>query len=509
MAFSDAVACLQSIDVAVKSISLAGAESGTHRECVIEDCVSQIRALVAQANGLTMEIRESTFEFGHHTVEAFPDLLDLSARCRRGGLLGIHVRPTANDRHLRNVLQVIGGNESGWTDLEETIPIATRISRLGLRGITVSGEAITHRSSGLWARVDSGDKPVWANGWKEEIQAEEARVLEHEVGQRVLLDLRAVPFGTPYRTRAIQTLGGLLARLVEQDRLSAAVTLWDAIEAAGARSDRPLQPGELDAIHATLEPFRSEAFVRKLVRRGRPAPDDAVAAFVVRLGGKTIERLLRDSTVPTAPERNSLLTTLARHDRAPFVRMFAQEDDCLRERALVVLLEADQIVSAELLEDLAAATGALRTRALDALMHQHPERLPAQKLLGLLDDPELAVRLLVLRRLLESRPADAYPTLESWFRARQRSLSFSERKLVLACLGATGGEQGLALLAELIEPRGLFRRNGGESDDRLCAVHALEHVALAAADDLLEQLADSKDDHVRDAARVVRRARER
>jgi HEAT repeats len=179
----------------------------------------------------------------------------------------------------------------------------------------------------------------------------------------------------------------------------------------------------------------------------------------------------------------------------------------LRDRQSKALPEAIRVCRRLGLQPVVAPLG-------DLVGHPDPEvRLAAVETLGALgtpgalsllerglDDEEHRVRLAAVNVVAQRGYKGALKRLEAVVQGRgPRDLERAERRQYFEAYAAVAGPNGLDLLADILEPRGFFRRKES-ADTRTCAAYAIARIRNGAAREVLERAAQDKDLPVRNAA---------
>jgi HEAT repeat protein len=122
-----------------------------------------------------------------------------------------------------------------------------------------------------------------------------------------------------------------------------------------------------------------------------------------------------------------------------------------------------------------------------------------------LDDEDRAVRLAAVILVVERGYRGALRRLETIVLGKtQNELERAERRQFFEAYAVLGGPAVLPQLADLVEPKGLFRRKES-SEVRTCAAYAIAKLPVPEARAILERLQSDKDLPVRNAAaRAVR-----
>jgi HEAT repeat protein len=119
-----------------------------------------------------------------------------------------------------------------------------------------------------------------------------------------------------------------------------------------------------------------------------------------------------------------------------------------------------------------------------------------------LDDPDHSVRLAAVAIVVDKGYRAAIRRLEAVVQGRSRhELERAERRQFFEAYATLGGPDVLPTLAEILEPKKLFRRRRRESSEtRTCAAYAVARLQTPAARAVLERIQLDKDLPVRNAA---------
>lgn len=122
-----------------------------------------------------------------------------------------------------------------------------------------------------------------------------------------------------------------------------------------------------------------------------------------------------------------------------------------------------------------------------------------------LDDEDRTVRLAAVSLVVERGYRGALRRLETIVMGKtQNELERAERRQFFEAYAVLGGPAVLPQLADMVEPKGLFRRKES-SEVRTCAAYAIARLSVPEARAILERLQSDKDLPVRNAAaRAVR-----
>lgn len=117
-----------------------------------------------------------------------------------------------------------------------------------------------------------------------------------------------------------------------------------------------------------------------------------------------------------------------------------------------------------------------------------------------LDDEEHRVRVAAVNVIAQRGYKGALKRLEAVVQGRgPRVLERAEKRQFFEAYAAVAGPNGLELLADILEPRGLFRRKESP-DTRTCAAYAVARIRNSAAREVLERATQDKELPVRNAA---------
>jgi HEAT repeat protein len=117
-----------------------------------------------------------------------------------------------------------------------------------------------------------------------------------------------------------------------------------------------------------------------------------------------------------------------------------------------------------------------------------------------LDDADRAVRLAAVSVVAARGYKGALKRLEAVVGGTgPHELERAEKRQFFEAYAAVAGESGLELLADLLEPKGLFRRKE-PAEIRTCAAYAVALIRTPAARDVLQRATQDKELSVRNAA---------
>lgn len=117
-----------------------------------------------------------------------------------------------------------------------------------------------------------------------------------------------------------------------------------------------------------------------------------------------------------------------------------------------------------------------------------------------LDDPDRAVRLSAVAFVVDKGYRASLRRLEAAVQGRgPHELERAERRQFFEAYATLGGPEVLSVLADILEPRGLFRRKES-TETRTCAAYAIARLRTPEARAVLERIQLDKDLPVRNAA---------
>jgi HEAT repeat protein len=117
-----------------------------------------------------------------------------------------------------------------------------------------------------------------------------------------------------------------------------------------------------------------------------------------------------------------------------------------------------------------------------------------------IDDAERAVRLAAVTIAAGRGYKGALKRLEAVVQGKgPRELERAERRQFFEAYATIAGPGGLALLGEILEPKGLFKRKESP-ETRTCAAYAIAKIRTAEARGYLERAANDKELSIRNAA---------
>jgi hypothetical protein len=172
--------------------------------------------------------------------------------------------------------------------------------------------------------------------------------------------------------------------------------------------------------------------------------------------------------------------------------------------AMAVRLGLSQLVPS-IVKHLGSESVAVRLAAVRALgVFATPTSVGAIE--TVLDDPERTVRQAALSILMERGGSRGLlPRLDALlFDGVDHGWERSERRAMFEAYGQLAGPGGISRLAELLEPKGLFRRKGSP-EVRACALFALGRIRTFDARLLVDKFTTDKEPVVRSAANSILR----
>jgi len=337
--------------------------------------------------------------------------------------------------------------------------------------------------------------------WSHEILLEEYRNLQLETGLAIIEDLRRQDTVSSYRRAASRLLSRLFSRLMKEGQVHAALRLLEGID-----DDESLSSEDLSLVSDVLEEFRDESFLRPFLHSLPTAKDPAIASFLLRLGDGVVPMLLQEVRRTKSESIHLLLEAMVAQNPEPFTAALEAASLETRELALNYLLSAGDKIPSDCLQRLSNSDSTwLRAKALRVLIEHHPECVPARSVLDLLDDASAAVRQEGLRWLERTRDPQYFGAVLQWFRRKNKSLSFSERKQAFVTIAYLGGAAALGFLHEWIDLPDPVELEDFDRDNRLCAIFALGSLDLPEARSTLETLSQSQDGEIQKAAREALR----
>ena len=256
------------------------------------------------------------------------------------------------------------------------------------------------------------------------------------------------------------------ARLSDPAILSQLLQSLEEAEALPTDDDIGQVLGELHAegleTMLTFLPTLKRAGIRALLE----ASIDRLAAANLPV----VQQMLENGTSPALPGAVALCGRLRLQAMVPYLdRLVAHQDAGVRRETVVALGNV-------------ASAGALTAL----------ERA--------LDDADHSVRLAAVAIVVEKGYRAAIRRLEAVVQGKSRhELERAERRQFFEAFATLGGPDVLPTLAEILEPRKLFRRRES-SETRTCAAYAIARLQTPEARAVLERIALDKDLPVRNAA---------
>ncbi|MGH7560094.1 MAG: HEAT repeat domain-containing protein [Gemmatimonadales bacterium] len=263
-----------------------------------------------------------------------------------------------------------------------------------------------------------------------------------------------------------QHLESFQTRLSEPAILS---QLLQSLEEASALPDDE----DIGQVLGELRPEGLETMLVFLPRLKRPAIRQILEASVDRLGAAHLDAVLR---------------ILLRRDSEALPGAVAF---CRRLRLQPTVPALEQLVTHEDAEVRQAAVEALGAIG-------SPGALTALE--RALDDAERNVRLAAVQAVATSGHKGALRRLETVVQGKYpHELERGEKRQFFEAYAAIAGPPALVALADILEPRGLFRRRE-TAETRTCATYAIARLGTAEARTVLERMQQDKELSVRNAA---------
>ena len=353
---------------------------------------------------------------------------------------------------------------------------------------------------------------------------QETRVLKLQVDQEYSRDSRRASFDALLDTFELQP-----AAIVREEIL----TIFDSL------FPNLLNRGEFRVVAALLREFRT---IAQRVTVLEPAIRERLNSFQARLSEPAIlaqllqaleevEALPEDEDVGQvlgelhAEGLETMLTFLPSIKRPGIRKILEASIDRLAGAHVDVVLGLLAKEESQALSGAVALCGRLRlqvaVQALDKLIGHSDAgvRREAVQALGsiaspgaltalerALDDPDRAVRLAAVGFVVDKGYRASLRRLEAVVQGRgPHELERAERRQFFEAYATLGGPEVLAILSDILEPRGLFRRKES-TETRTCAAYAIARLRTPQARAVLERIQLDKDLPVRNAA--VRALRE-
>jgi len=294
-----------------------------------------------------------------------------------------------------------------------------------------------------------------------------------------------------------------------------------------------LNRGEFRAVAGLLREFRT---IAERVRVLEPANRERLLSFQGRLSepgilSQLLQSLEESETLPDdddvgqvlgelhAQGLETMIIFLPTLKRPGFRAILEASIDRLAAANLPMVVQLLEEASSPALAGAAALCGRLRLQvtvpALDKLV-AHPDavvRKEAVEALGVigspgaltaleraLDDPDRLVRLAAVGIVVDKGYRAVLRRLEAVVQGKTRhELERAERRQFFEAYATLGGPDVLPTLADILEPRRLFRRKES-SETRTCAAYAIARLQTAEARAALERVQLDKDLPVRNAA---------
>lgn len=328
-----------------------------------------------------------------------------------------------------------------------------------------------------------------------------------------LLDIFELQVNTAVREEVISVLESVFPNLLNRGEFRVVAWLLRELRLIGHRV-AAIDP----AVRGKLDSFENRLSEPALLAQMLQAVDEAVGS----VQDEDMTELLKELRVPAL---EPLLVHLGgvRNERARNILEQAADRivrghvdaflEVLRRRDFAALTGAIGIVRRI---ELQPAIGPLG----DLVGHQDPAvRLAAVDTLGQLgtpgalsllergvDDADRAVRLAAVGIVANRGYKGALKRLEAVVQGKgPHELERAEKRQFFEAFAIVAGPKGLPMLAEILEPKGMFRRKESP-DTRTCAAYAIARIKTAEARNILERVAADKELSVRNA--VTRALRE-
>ncbi len=272
-------------------------------------------------------------------------------------------------------------------------------------------------------------------------------------------------------------------------------SLHEAVLSFEHRLSSPEILDQVFRILADHETHPTDEDIGEVLRELKPAALPVVLAHLGRITDPGIRRTLESSVDAIARMQPDALVTLVKT---------APPDVLISALALAARLGIVQVVPA-IVEHLRAGDPPLRLAAVRALGELNtPTAIAAIE--AAVGDPERNVRQAALTLLLaRGGSGGLVKRLDTMlFDGADRGWERSEQRAMFEAYGSLAGAPGIARLAELLEPRGMFRRRA-PADTMASALFALSKIRTPQARAVVERFSADKEPVVRSAANAALR----
>ncbi len=328
-----------------------------------------------------------------------------------------------------------------------------------------------------------------------------------------LLDIFELQVNTAVREEVISVLESVFPNLLNRGEFRVVAWLLRELRLIGHRV-AAIDP----AIRVKLDSFENRLSEPALLAQMLQAVDEAVGS----VQDEDMTELLKELRVPAlepllvhlAGVRNERTRNILEQAADRIVRGHVDAFlELLRRRDFPALPGAIEIVRRIELQPAIAPLG-------DLVGHQDAAvRLAAVETLGQLgtpgalsllergvDDADRLVRLAAVGIVSARGYKGALKRLEAVVQGKgAHELERAEKRQFFEAFAVVAGPKGLPMLAEILEPKGMFRRKESP-DTRTCAAYAIARIKTAEAREILERIANDKELSVRNA--VTRALRE-
>ena len=304
-------------------------------------------------------------------------------------------------------------------------------------------------------------------------------------------DAVATPQGEQRLDRVAQILETYFALLVREGQLAEATTIVERLKGAwpetdsvpGGALERMADADRLAPLHEALEMRTgSPEEVQSLLVHFGPAAVDAVCQFLDQSKSPALRRLYAQTLGqigdPAVPEVVARFRRSSEGERAAYtVALGAMRGDEVVSTLLEAIEDPDQAVRREGVRALAAQTD---ERARDALLRT-----------ALDDDVERITRIIALGGLRSKGQQLDYQSLLQRIQSRRyRSLTDEEKTLLFLAFGATGKDDAVGVLRDILTPSWFPWRQ--RRDDWTRAASALVRLGTPKAVQALEEFSRNR-----------------
>jgi HEAT repeat protein len=338
---------------------------------------------------------------------------------------------------------------------------------------------------------------------RDELQKELKRDTRADV-LRALFDRLEEPENRARQSEVLGILETLLPNFLSRGALVAATNVLRELrrlEGLPGMFDEERLKASRAILDRVSEPSTIEELIAALYNGTIRASSAQLGAFLRFLRGGALAPLLRESETVAHKELQAVLRKavqgIANQNRGALVELLAEEDGVIAAAA-ARLAGQIQVVEAgpALVRLLRHDDAEVRLAAIEAATTLKAS-VVAGALEAALEDPEREVRIAAARALGELRYTPAKKKLADLIRGRQlRSADVSEKVAVFEAYGMSAQAEGVPLLDELLNKKGLLGKREA-SEIRAAAALGLGRIPTPEAREALERATQDEDPVVR------------